>query len=84
MLLAAQPRLPQQPFGQQFADDAQRRPAKDADAFNALLPPAIEFIEGSSTGALAVPESKYPPINAPPPAHPQVRSCRSRCPGCAD
>jgi ubiquitin carboxyl-terminal hydrolase 36/42 len=70
--------LPQSPFGQQYSDDAQRRPAKDADAFNALLPPAIEFVEGSSTGALAVPESKYPPINVP---TPQVRRGRLVCTG---
>jgi ubiquitin carboxyl-terminal hydrolase 36/42 len=72
--------LPQSPFGQQYSDDAQRRPAKDADAFNALLPPAIEFVEGSSTGALAVPESKYPPINVPTPQVRRVVSCAQALP----
>ncbi|KAF7352580.1 Ubiquitin carboxyl-terminal hydrolase [Mycena venus] len=41
---------------------------KDIDTFNKLLPPPIEFIEGSSSGALAVPEGKYEPINAIPKA----------------
>jgi hypothetical protein len=47
------------------ADDY--RPAKDLEAFNKLLPPPVEFIEGSSSGAYAVPEGKYKPINVPPP-----------------
>ncbi|KAJ7780993.1 Usp36 protein, partial [Mycena metata] len=48
---------------------------KDIDSFNKLLPPAIEFIEGSSSGALAVPEGKYDPINATPKAvKPEVRA----------
>ncbi|KAJ6539592.1 hypothetical protein B0H19DRAFT_1269897 [Mycena capillaripes] len=42
--------------------------SKDIDSFNKLLPPPIEFIEGSSSGALAVPEGKYEPINATPKA----------------
>ncbi|KAF9263710.1 cysteine proteinase [Marasmius fiardii PR-910] len=46
------------------SEQAQYRPAKDLDAFNSLLPPPIEFIEGSSTGTLIVAEGKYPPINA--------------------
>ncbi|KAJ7232212.1 hypothetical protein B0H12DRAFT_1261739 [Mycena haematopus] len=37
---------------------------KDIDSFNKLLPPPIEFIEGSSS--LAVPEGKYEPINVTP------------------
>jgi ubiquitin carboxyl-terminal hydrolase 36/42 len=41
-------------------------PAKDLDTFNSLLPPPIEFIEGSSSGMLAVAEGKYEPINASP------------------
>ncbi|KAL4265009.1 Ubiquitin carboxyl-terminal hydrolase [Pleurotus pulmonarius] len=48
------------------SEDVQYRPTKDLEAFNKLLPPAIEFVEGSSSGALAVPEGKYEPINAPP------------------
>ncbi|KAJ7904774.1 Usp36 protein [Mycena olivaceomarginata] len=48
---------------------------KDIDSFNKLLPPPIEFIEGSSSGALAVPEGKYEPINATPKAgKPEQRS----------
>ena len=42
------------------------RPAKDLDAFNSLLPPPIEFVEGSSSGTLAVAEGKYEPINLSP------------------
>lgn len=49
-------------------DPQQYRPARDLEAFNSLLPPAIEFIEGSSSGALAVPEGKYEPINTTPKA----------------
>lgn len=44
----------------------QYRPAKDIQAFNALLPPAIEFVKGSSTGTIAPGDGKYPPINAAP------------------
>jgi ubiquitin carboxyl-terminal hydrolase 36/42 len=44
---------------------SQYRPAKDIESFNALLPPPVEFIEGSSSGALAVAEGKYEPINVP-------------------
>ncbi|KAI5120693.1 hypothetical protein M0805_006981 [Coniferiporia weirii] len=44
------------------------RPAKDLAAFTSLLPPAVEFVEGSSSGALAVVEGKYEPINASPKA----------------
>ncbi|KZT05667.1 cysteine proteinase [Laetiporus sulphureus 93-53] len=50
-----------------FSEDAtQYRPAKDLEAFKSLLPPPIEFVEGSSTGAFAADESKYQPINATP------------------
>lgn len=38
------------------------------ETFNKLLPPPIEFIEGSSSGAYAVPDGKYKPINVPAPA----------------
>ncbi|KAF7291029.1 Ubiquitin carboxyl-terminal hydrolase [Mycena chlorophos] len=40
--------------------------SKDIDAFNKLLQPPVEFVEGSSSGALAVPEEQYEPINATP------------------
>lgn len=43
-------------------------PAKDLESFNSLLPPPIEFVEGSSAGTLAVAEGKYEPINATPKA----------------
>ncbi|PPQ64616.1 hypothetical protein CVT24_008353 [Panaeolus cyanescens] len=49
-------------------DSAHYRPAKDLETFNSLLPPPIEFVEGSSSGALAVTEGKYEPINASPKA----------------
>lgn len=65
--MLATPLLPILPFASQHSENAtQYRPVKDAEAFNALLPPAIEFIEGSSTGALALPETKYQPINENP------------------
>ncbi|KDR83978.1 hypothetical protein GALMADRAFT_688867 [Galerina marginata CBS 339.88] len=47
-------------------DSHQYRPSKDMEAFNILLPPPIEFIEGSSSGTLAVAEGKYEPINVSP------------------
>ncbi|CDO73757.1 hypothetical protein BN946_scf185015.g85 [Trametes cinnabarina] len=46
-----------------FDEGTAYRPAKDLDAFNKLLPPPIEFVEGSSSGSLAVAEGKYPAIN---------------------
>ncbi|KAI0375867.1 cysteine proteinase [Pilatotrama ljubarskyi] len=49
-----------------FDEGTSYRPAKDLDAFNKLLPPPVEFVEGSSSGLLAVAEGKYPAINEPP------------------
>ncbi|KAI0068567.1 hypothetical protein BV25DRAFT_1772554, partial [Artomyces pyxidatus] len=49
-------------------DSAQYRPAKDKEAFIKLLPPAVEFVEGSSSGTLALVEGKYEPINGSPKA----------------
>ncbi|KAI0832628.1 cysteine proteinase [Trametes gibbosa] len=46
-----------------FEEGTTYRPAKDLDAFNKLLPPPIEFVEGSSSGLLAAVEGKYPAIN---------------------
>lgn len=68
--MLASPLYPAQPFSAQLTSDdySQLRPAKDIDAFNSLLPPPIEFIEGSSTGTLAVAEDKYEPINGSPKA----------------
>ena len=61
--MLASPLLP----SPRFTDDTSYRPAKDLEAFNKLLPPPIEFIEGSSSGVLAVAEGKYQPINEPSP-----------------
>ncbi|KAF8622116.1 hypothetical protein AX15_007251 [Amanita polypyramis BW_CC] len=47
-------------------EQLQYRPSRDLDAFNKLLPPPLEFVEGSSSGTLAVAEGKYEPINASP------------------
>lgn len=43
--------------------NTQYRPAKDIQAFNALLPPPIEFVKSSSTGNIAPGDGKYQPIN---------------------
>jgi hypothetical protein len=45
---------------------SQYRPAKDIESFNKLLPPVVEFVEGSSSGTLLVAEGRYEPINASP------------------
>ncbi|KAG6830330.1 hypothetical protein H0H92_001265 [Tricholoma furcatifolium] len=70
--MLASPLLPSPPVfsnGHVSEDSAlQYRPARDREAFNSLLPPPIEFVEGSSSGALAVPPGKYEPINASPKA----------------
>ncbi|KAL0067665.1 hypothetical protein AAF712_005380 [Marasmius tenuissimus] len=44
-------------------EPGQYRPTKDLETFNSLLPPPIEFVEGSSSGTLAVAEGRYEPIN---------------------
>lgn len=69
MMLAA-PLTVQPTFSPQHSseDQLQYRPSRDLEAFNSLLPPPIEFVEGSSTGALAVAEGKYEPINGTPKA----------------
>lgn len=64
--MLATPLYPPQPFREDH-DATQYRPAKDIEAFNKLLPPPVEFVEGSSTGTLALGDGKYQPINAPPP-----------------
>lgn len=66
--MLASPLLPIQPSFTTADDSLQYRPSKDKEAFNSLLPPPIEFVEGSSSGALAVPPGKYEPINASPKA----------------
>jgi hypothetical protein len=45
---------------------SQYRPAKDIESFNKLLPPVVEFVEGSSSGTLLVAEGRYEPINVSP------------------
>jgi ubiquitin carboxyl-terminal hydrolase 36/42 len=55
-------------FSPQRTSDQNFRPAIDIEAFNSLLPPPIEFLEGSSSGTLAVAEGKYEPINGSPKA----------------
>ncbi|EJD01524.1 cysteine proteinase [Fomitiporia mediterranea MF3/22] len=52
---------------------APRQPAKDLAAFNSLLPPPVEFVEGSSSGTYAASlEGRYEPINASPKAAPKA------------
>jgi hypothetical protein len=46
----------------------QFHPAKDIESFNKLLPPAVEFVEGSSSGTLLIAEGKYEPVNGSPKA----------------
>jgi ubiquitin carboxyl-terminal hydrolase 36/42 len=66
--MLASPLLPTAMFSTQSSSDEplHYRPANDLDAFNSLLPAPVEFIEGSSSGTLAVAEGKYEPINASP------------------
>jgi hypothetical protein len=68
--MLASPLYPTSSFAPQLASDdhSQFRPARDIEAFNKLLPPPIEFVEGSSSGTLAVAEGKYEPINDTPKA----------------
>ena len=68
--MLASPLYPTAPFSTQLLSDdpAQLKPSKDIDAFNSLLPPPIEFVEGSSSGVLAVAEGRYDPINGTPKA----------------
>jgi hypothetical protein len=78
--MLASPLYPTSSFAPQLASDdhSQFRPARDIEAFNNLLPPPIEFVEGSSSGALAVAEGKYEPINATPKASQNnVGACNS-------
>ncbi|ESK95065.1 usp36 protein [Moniliophthora roreri MCA 2997] len=60
--------MAQRNFSPKRSESDQYRPAKDLEAFNGLLPPPIEFVEGSSTGTLAIAEGKYEPINVSPKA----------------
>ena len=60
--MLASPLLP----SPRFAEETSYKPAKDLESFNKLLPPPVEFVEGSSSGVLAVAEGKYTPINEGP------------------
>jgi ubiquitin carboxyl-terminal hydrolase 36/42 len=68
--MLASPLYPMPSFSpQQMSESAsQYRPARDIETFNSFLPPPIEFIEGSSSGVLAVADGKYTPINGTPKA----------------
>ena len=72
--MLASPLLPSPMFSPQHTSE-DYRPSKDTEAFSSRLPPPVEFIEGSSSGTLAVVEGKYEVINASPklsklPPHP--------------
>ncbi|KAF8165558.1 hypothetical protein B0H34DRAFT_780385 [Crassisporium funariophilum] len=66
--MLASPLLPSLMFSPQHTSEESMhyRPSKDLETFNSLLPPPIEFIEGSSSGTLAVAEGKYEAINSSP------------------
>jgi ubiquitin carboxyl-terminal hydrolase 36/42 len=71
--MLAAPLHPAPPFSPlQPGEEIQCKPAKDLDAFNALLPAPIEFVEGSSAGMM-FDETKYTPINASPRSKSEVR-----------
>lgn len=71
--MLASPLYPKSPFSPlKPGEELQLKPAKDLEAFNALLPPPIEFIEGSSTGSV-FDETKYTPINTSPRSKTEVR-----------
>ena len=72
--MLASPLLPSPMFSPQHTSE-DYRPSKDTETFSSRLPPPVEFIEGSSSGTLAVVEGKYEVINASPtlsklPPHP--------------
>lgn len=62
-MLLATPLHPPSFSTQHTADDSSHY--KPSQGFKSLLAP-IEFVEGSSSGALAVPEGRYDPINGSP------------------
>lgn len=71
--MLAAPLHPVPPFSPlKPGEEIQLKPAKDIDAFNALLPPPIEFVEGSSTGPM-FDETMFTPINASPRSKNEVR-----------
>lgn len=71
--MLAAPIHPTSPFSPlQPGEEIQCKPAKDLDAFNALLPPPIEFVEGSSARPM-LDETKYTLINVSPRSKSEVR-----------
>jgi len=64
--MLASPLMPTSTASFSPEDPLQYRPSRDLDSFNKLLPPPIEFVEGSSSGTLAVAEGTYEPINVSP------------------
>ncbi|KAF8351648.1 Usp36 protein, partial [Amanita rubescens] len=64
--MLASPLMPTSTASFSPEDQLQYRPSRDLDSFNKLLPPPIEFVEGSSSGTLAVTEGTYEPINVSP------------------
>lgn len=75
--MLALPLYPTSIVSHQSSESAsQYRPAKDIESFNKLLPPVVEFVEGSSSGTLLVAEGRYEPVNGSPksaPAGSEVR-----------
>jgi hypothetical protein len=67
-------------IGPHQSSEPQFRPAKDIETFNKLLPPVVEFVEGSSSGTLLIAEGKYEPVNGSPKAkaRPEVTFLYSR------
>lgn len=64
--MLASPLMPTSTASFSQEDTLQYRPSRDLESFNKLLPPPIEFVEGSSSGTLAVAEGTYEPINSSP------------------
>ncbi|THH13632.1 hypothetical protein EW146_g6609 [Bondarzewia mesenterica] len=65
--MLASPLYPTSISTQHHSDETtQYRPTKDIESFNKLLPAPVEFVEGSSSGTLAIAEGKYEPINGSP------------------
>jgi ubiquitin carboxyl-terminal hydrolase 36/42 len=72
--MLASPLYPTPSFSPRQSTEAstQYHPAKDMDAFKSLLPPAVEFVEGSSSGTLILGEGKYEAITGSPKAKVEV------------
>ncbi|KAF5333602.1 hypothetical protein D9611_002504 [Ephemerocybe angulata] len=73
--MLASPLLPaSHNFGSHGSQHAQEgpQPAKDLPTFKKMLEPAVEFVEGSSSGAYVGLEGKYQPINVAAPLPPKT------------